>query len=109
MIFFAKKISIFSPKISDDLFLVIDQVFQILRFLYCIKCRIRPFLHKKSHYFRKEFLDNTYFFYSVRTFTRIRQQYFSNYWGGTDTWAVPHLNFLGGLSPPVLPRSPPLV
>src|SRR6218665_2726098 len=26
--------------------------------------------------------------------------------GGTDAWAVPHLTFLGGLSPP---RSPPLI
>jgi len=27
---------------------------------------------------------------------------------GTDAWAVPHLTFLGGTVPPVLPRSPPL-
>src|SRR6218665_1771346 len=29
-------------------------------YLYCVKCRILPFLHKKNHYFRKEFLDDTF-------------------------------------------------
>ena len=48
---------------------------------YCIRCRIWSFLHKKNHYFRTEFLYDT-FFYSVRTFARIRQHYFSKYWGG---------------------------
>jgi len=47
----------------------------------------------------------THFFYSVPTFARIRQHYFSKY---ADAWAVPHLKFLGGPSPPVPPRSPPL-
>src|SRR6218665_1235759 len=37
-------------------------------------------------------------FYSFHTFARIRQHYFSKYWG-TDAWAVPHLKFLGGPSP----------
>ena len=47
-------------------------------------------------------------FYSVHTFARIRQHYFSKYWG-TDAWAFPppHI-FLGGPSPLVPPRSPPL-
>src|SRR6218665_2462 len=26
---------------------------------FFIKCRIRPFLHQKNHYFGKEFLDST--------------------------------------------------
>src|SRR6218665_1549794 len=56
---FPEKISIFTPKISYDFFLVIDQVFQILRFFTVLKCHIRPFLHKKNHYLRKEFLDKT--------------------------------------------------
>ena len=29
-------------------------------YLYCIEC-MWPFLHKKNHYSRKEFLDNTFF------------------------------------------------
>src|SRR6218665_706712 len=37
-------------------------------------------------------------FYSVRTFPRIRQHYFSKYWG-TDAWAVPHLKFWAGTVP----------
>src|SRR6218665_2922484 len=32
----------------------------------------------------------------------------SQYWGGTNAWAVPHLKFGGGPSPSP-PRSPPLV
>ena len=53
-------------------FLVIDLVFLFPDFpyLYYVKCRIWPFPHKKST-----------FFYSVHTFTRIRQHYFSKYWG----------------------------
>src|SRR6218665_3722232 len=37
-------------------------------------------------------------FYSVRTFTHIRQHYFSKYWGD-QCMAVPHLKFWGGPSP----------
>jgi len=48
----------------------------------------------------KKFLYDT-FLCSVRTFARIRQHYFSKYWGD-DAWAVPHLKF-GGDRPP----SPP--
>src|SRR6218665_1022981 len=71
--------------------------FSDFTFHYCIKCRIRPFLHQKNHYFRKEFVDKT-IFYSVRTFARIQQHYFSKYWG-TNAWAVPLKFFLGGPSP----------
>jgi len=69
-----------------------------------VQCRIRPFPHK-NHYFRKEFLYDT-FFYSVRIFARIRQHYFSKHWG-KDAWAVPLPQILGGPSPQP-PRSPPL-
>ena len=60
-----------------------------------VKCRIWPFPHKK----------NT-FFYSVRTFARIRHHVSHNI-GGTDAWAVPHLKFLGD-RPPSTPKSSPL-
>src|SRR6218665_137553 len=36
--------------------------FSDFTFLYRIKCRLRPFLHQKTPYFRKEFLDKTNFF-----------------------------------------------
>src|SRR6218665_3207916 len=59
-------------------------------------------------YFRKGFLDDT-FFYSVHTFARVRQHYTSQNIGGTDAWAVsPPQICLGGF-PPVPSRSPPLV
>src|SRR6218665_1041942 len=38
------------------------------------------------------------FFYSVRTFARIRQHYFSKYWG-INAWAIPHLKFWGDRPP----------
>src|SRR6218665_1208709 len=43
------------------------------------------------------------FFYSVHSFARIRQHYFSKYWG-TNAWAVPHLKFWGD-RPPQFPAS----
>src|SRR6218665_1045770 len=48
------------------------------------------------------------FFYSVHTFTRIRQHCFAKYHGGADAWAVPQLQFFWRAVPPVPPRSPPL-
>src|SRR6218665_3287036 len=56
MTFFSEKISIFTPKTSDH-----RPGFSDFPDLYCIKCRIRSFLHKKSHYFRTEFLYDTFF------------------------------------------------
>src|SRR6218665_140184 len=38
-------------------------------------------------------------FYSVDTFTRIRQHYTSLNIGGTNAWAVPHLKFWGDRPP----------
>src|SRR6218665_1977707 len=63
-------------------------------YVYYVKCRIRPFPHKK----------NT-IFHSVHAFTHIRQHYFSKHWGGTNAWAVPPPQVLGGPSPPP-PSSP---
>src|SRR6218665_3925298 len=101
---FPEKISIFTPKVSDDLFLVIDQVFQILRFFivgpikfHGPKALYDPFFTSKTHYFRKEFHDTT-IFYSIRTFTRIRQHYFSKYWGD-QCMGRPPPQILGGPSP----------
>ena len=49
---FLGKNSIFMPKIFDDLFLVIDYVFDF-PYLYCVKCQYDPFLHEENHYFGK--------------------------------------------------------
>src|SRR6218665_229526 len=69
---FSEKISIiFTAKISDDLFLVIDQVFR--------------------------------FFYSVRTFARIRQHYFSKYWGDGCMGPSPTPHIFWGTVPPSHP------
>src|SRR6218665_3285659 len=63
--------------------------------------------HKKNHYFRKEFLYDT-FLKTLFVLSRASDKhYFSKYWG-TDAWAVPHLKFFWGPSPQFPPRSPPL-
>src|SRR6218665_1144059 len=110
MTHFIYKISIFTPKISDDLFFSHRPGFSDFTFLYVsllYRIRIRPFLHQKNHYFGQEFLDIT-IFYSVRTFARIRQHYFSKYWGNRCMDRSPTSNF-GGDRPPVPPRSSPLL
>src|SRR6218665_366725 len=56
--------------------------------------------------FRKEFLDDTYFFYSVRAFAPIPQHYFSKYWGA-NAWAVPPPQIFLGDRPHY--ESPPLI
>src|SRR6218665_1119782 len=97
---FPEKISIFTPKIFDDLFSFFRHRpgFPDFTFLYCIKCRMRPFLHKKNHYFTKEFLDKSVF-YSVRTFAHILQHYFSKYWGDQCMGRPRSSIFLWGPSP----------
>src|SRR6218665_853998 len=101
------KISVFTLKISDDLFCFIDQVFQILRFFTLLNVVYNPFFTRKTTISEKNSLIRP-FFYSVRTFACIRQHYFSKYLGGTNAWAIPHLKFLGGPSLQCPPRSPPL-
>src|SRR6218665_3730208 len=61
MTFFSEEIYIFTAKISDDLFLVIEQVFRIFPFFSPIYRSFTmlnviydPFPHMKNHYFRKE-------------------------------------------------------
>ena len=79
---------------------------QIFRIFYYVHCRKWSFPHKNNRYFRKEFLYDT-LFYSVRTFARIRQHYFSKYWGRMHG-PFPTSNFVGTV-PPVPPRYPPLL
>src|SRR6218665_2010557 len=104
MTFFPEKISISRPKISDDLIFFSHRPgFSDFTFLYPTKCRIRPFLHKKNHYFRKEFLDKTNFF-TLFVLSRASDNTTSLNIGGTNAWAVLHLKFWRDRSP-VLPRS----
>src|SRR6218665_853149 len=95
MTFFSEKISIFTPKISDDLF---------FPYLYCVKCRIYdPFFTRKPTISENNSLM-TPFLYSVRTFARIRQHY---YWGD-GCMGHPSPQILGD-RPPSPTRSPPLL
>src|SRR6218665_1419306 len=112
MKFFRNKISVFTPKISEDLFLVIDHDF-----------RIFPIFLKISHIFaasnvvydpfftRKTLIseDNslmTPFFYSVHAFARVRQTLLLKILGGRMYGPSPHLKFCWGAVRPVPPRSP---
>src|SRR6218665_44718 len=100
MKFFSENISIFTAKISDDPFLVIDQVFrifhffsQIFRIFYYVQCRIRPFPHKNNHYFRKKSFMTPFF--TLFVLSRASDNTTSlKLLEGTDAWAVPHLKFL---------------
>src|SRR6218665_3448892 len=91
MTLFPEKISICTPKISDDLFLVIDQVFQILRLFTLLNVVYDLFFTRNTTISEKNSLIAP-FFYSVRTFARIRQHYFSKYWGD-QCMGRPHLKF----------------
>src|SRR6218665_1198165 len=91
---------IFMAKISDDLSLIIDQVFRTFPFFYLIfrifamlNVVYDPFLTRK-----------TPFFYSFRTFPRIRQHYTSQNIGGRMHGRPPP-QILGRPSPSP-PRSP---
>src|SRR6218665_3561998 len=98
-VFLEKIYIIFTAKISDDLFLVIDQVFrsfpffsQISRLFYYTKCRLphtRTTTISQKNSFMTPFLLCSY------TFARIRQHYFSKYWGDGCTGRPPSSNVWG--------------
>src|SRR6218665_2732878 len=67
-------------------------------YLYCVKCRISPFLHKKKHYFRKEFLDDPYFF-TLFELSRPPYNTTSQKIGGQTPGPAPHLKFFWGTVP----------
>src|SRR6218665_1187971 len=92
-----EKISIFRPKISG-LFLVIDKVFQILHFFTLLNVVYDPFFTRKTTISKKNSLIRPFSLYSVRTFARIRQHYFSKYWGD-QCMGRPQPQILGGPSP----------
>ena len=99
---FSEQIYILAAQISDDLFLVIDQVFRILlifRIFSLLSVVHDPFFPLKK---------NT-FFYSFHIFAYIRQRYFSKYWGGGECVGRPPTSNFGRDRPPVPPRFPPLL
>src|SRR6218665_1972605 len=86
--------SIFTAQISDDLFLVIDQVFRIFPFFYqnlrvftVLNVVYDPVLTRKTP------------FCTLFILSRASDNTTSQNIGRTDAWAVPHLEFLGRPSP----------
>src|SRR6218665_3621695 len=106
MTFFLEKISIFRPKISDDLFLVIDQVFQILHFFTLLNVVHDLFFTRKTTISEKNFLITPFF--TLFVLSRASDNITSLNIGETNAWAVPHLKFWGD-RPPSPSRSPPLI
>src|SRR6218665_2999766 len=96
--------------------LVIDQVFRIFPLfsqIFCIFTMLNvaydlymTLSSQENSLFQKR-IPLWHFFYSVRTFARIRQHYFSKYWGD-GCMGRPHTSNSWGTVPPVPPRSPPL-
>src|SRR6218665_1719056 len=86
----------FFPLVIDLIFRIFPFFSHIFRMLTMLNVVYDPFLKRIPP-----------FFYSIYTFTRIRQHYFSKYWGGLMHGPSPHLKSLGGPSP-VPPRSPSL-
>jgi len=70
-------------------------------YLYCVKCRIWPFLHKKNHYFTKEFLDDTLCFLLCSYFRAHPTTLLLKILGGRMHEASPHLKCFWGNVPPV--------
>src|SRR6218665_1350574 len=106
MRFFSEKNSIFTPKILMTFFSHrpgfsdFYSCFPDSPYLYCVKYRISFFLHKKKHYFRKEFFDDTYFF-TLFKLSRPSHNTTSQNIGGPMHGPSIHLKFLGGTVPPV--------
>src|SRR6218665_2217615 len=92
------------PNFSDFPFLFLE-----FPYLYYVKCSISPFPHKKNHYFRKEFLYDSFFlicsYFRAHPTTLLLKILGDGCMGRSLT-----SNF-GGDRPPVSPtcRSPPLV
>src|SRR6218665_548165 len=107
----SEQISIFTAKISDDLFLVIGQVFlifpfffQILRIFTVLNVVYDPFFTRKTTISEKNSLTTPFFILFV--LSRPSDNTTSQNIGGDGCMGrPPTTNFLGGPSPPVPPRS----
>ena len=112
MTFFSEKISTFTAKISDDLF-VIDLVFRIFPFFSQISVPLTrfnvvydPFLTRTTTISEKNSFMTPFF--TLFVLSRASDYTTSQNIGGTDAWAVPPPQSFFGTVPPVPPRSPPL-
>src|SRR6218665_2158259 len=96
---FMEKISIFTPKNSDDqVFLILTLSFQILCVFIVSNVIYDPFFTTKSPLSTKKFLDDTYFFTLFKLSRPSHNTTSQNIWG-TNAWAVPPPQILGGPSP----------
>ena len=102
MTFFPEKISIFTPKISYDLFLVIDQ---ILRFFTVLNHVYNLFFTRKTTISEKNSLIRPFFTLFVLTRASDNTTFLNI--GGPMHGPSPTSNFWGD-RPPSPPRSPPL-
>src|SRR6218665_3402375 len=102
MTFFPEKISIFTPKISYDLFLVIDQ---ILRFFTVLNHVYNLFFTRKTTISEKNSLIRPFF--TLFLLTRASDNTTFLNIGGPMHGPTPTSNFWGD-RPPSPPRSPPL-
>src|SRR6218665_374751 len=94
MSFFPKTFPFSCPKFLMTFFIVIDQDLLIFRIFTVLNVLYDPFFTRKTTNSKKMTL-----FYSIRTFVRIRQHYFSKYLGERMHVPSPHLKFFGGPSP----------
>src|SRR6218665_2338239 len=109
MTFFLDKISIFRPKISDDLFLVIDQGFQILLFFTVLNVVYDPFFTRKSTISKNNSLIRPYFL--LCSYFRASDNTTSLNIGGDQCMGRPPTSnlFWGDRPPSLPPRSPSLI
>src|SRR6218665_2969749 len=92
MTLFSGKISIFTPRTSDDRFLVINvEMFNVVYY---------PFFTRKTTISKKNSL--------ITPFCTLLTTLLLKILGGTDAWAVPQPQTLGD-RPPSPSRSPPLI
>src|SRR6218665_2369756 len=96
MRFFRKKFSFSRPKFLMTFFSH-RPGFSDFALFTVIKCHIRPFLHKKNHYF----LDKTIFF-TLFILSRASDNTTCLNIGGTNAWAVPPPRIFGETVPPGL-------
>jgi len=101
-----KNFPISRQKFLMTYFLVIDHVFQILRFFTLLNVVYDPFFTRKTTISYKNSLIRPFFF-TLFVLSRASDNATSLNIGGTNAWAVPTSNF-GGDRPPVPLRSPPL-
>ena len=111
---FPEKISILTPKNSDDFFLVIDQVFLIWLSLFIFSVSLFYQMsymtlssQQKALFQQKNSLTTPIFSY-LQAFSPIPQHYFSKYWGDQCMGRPPPQIFFGDRPHQSTPRSPPL-